>query len=255
MTVISNLPDPALAAEKLLAKAGIVGAPVDLTKVLSLWSNLFLVEEELDGTGYLLQIGELGAEILINKADREERKRFTIAHELGHWVLGISLKKKIGHFSQPKNVRYAEIEKWCDTFATNLLMPQAIVRASLHQTDPMLAIDLVARAAASFRVSEEAFFIRTWEVLRIQIAYLQVSVVSGVKRFSVERSFASAEAAAFLSDFVERSAIANQAQNQPFVYFSIPSAEGNVRCVGRKVTPERMFMMLKWPDKREDQAQ
>jgi hypothetical protein len=74
------LPDPAVAAEKLLAKAGITSPPVDLSKIASIWPNLFIVEQELDGSGYLLPVGELGAEILINNVDREERKRFTIAH-------------------------------------------------------------------------------------------------------------------------------------------------------------------------------
>jgi IrrE N-terminal-like domain len=245
-----NLPNPTLAAEKLLAKAGIGSAPVDLSKVISLWPNLFLVEEDLEGSGYLLSVGELGAEILVNKADREERKRFTVAHELGHWVLGLSSKRKMGHFSQPKHVRYTQIEKWCDSFATNLLMPEAIVRSSLNQTDPMLVIDAIARAASRFKVSEEAFYIRAWEVLRLQIAFLQVSTVSGLRKVSLERSFADSDAESFLADFLERSPIGKQAQSQPFVYFHLQSDMGKIRCVGRNMTPERMFMVLKWPDER-----
>ena len=98
---------------------------------VSLWPNLSVVEEDLDAAGYLLPIGELRGTILVNKQDKEERKRFTIAHELGHWLLGLALKETTGRFSQPKNAPYSEIERWCDQFATNLLMPEPMIRASL----------------------------------------------------------------------------------------------------------------------------
>jgi Zn-dependent peptidase ImmA (M78 family) len=252
MTTSPNLPDPTLAAEKLLTKAGITGVPVDLPKVLALWSNLFLVEEELDGTGYLLPIGELGAEILINRTDREERKRFTIAHELGHWVLGISLKKKIGHFSQPKNVNYTQIEKWCDRFATNLLMPEASIKASLSQNDPILVIDAIARQASRFKVSEEAFFIRIWEVLKIQVALLRLSTAPGARRLTVERSYASIEAEALLEEVLKTSTMSEQLKIQPLVLLSISTVMGKIQCVGRKVAIDRVLLVLKWPDEGSD---
>jgi len=137
----TRLPNPALAAEKLLSRGAVCAPPVDLSKLISLWPNLFLTEEDLENEGYLIPIGELGAEILVKRLDKEERKRFTIAHELGHWVLGLALQKKAGHFSQPKNAHHYEIERWCDEFATNLLMPEPMIRASISAIDPVLIFD------------------------------------------------------------------------------------------------------------------
>jgi hypothetical protein len=242
------LPNPVVTAEKLLAKAGITTPPVELAQVLSVWSNLFIVEEELDGSGYLLPIGELGAEILVNKDHREERKRFTVAHELGHWVLGLTLKKKVGHFAQPKNVHHAETERWCDTFATNVLMPEFMVKANVPHSDPVLAINLIVDAAARFKVSEEAFFIRLWETLRFQVAFVAMEGRSGEEGFSLVRSFAGEEEGVALERLLAQRLVAEQLGGSRFPILSFSSAAGKVRCAGRRLSDNRTILVLKWPD-------
>jgi hypothetical protein len=242
-----NLPDPIAAAEKLLAKAGINIPPVDLNQITSIWSNLFVVEEELDGTGYLLPIGELGAEILINRDDREERKRFTIAHELGHWVLGLSLKQKIGHFAQPQNVHHVEIERWCDTFATNILMPKFMIQAYVPQVDPILALNMIVSAASRFKVSEEAFFIRLWEALRFQVAYVISNDPSGEGGYKLQRSFAGHLEGLALENLLNQRAMIEQLEKSPFPLFSASTEGVKIRCAGRKLSKDRLILVLKWP--------
>lgn len=243
-----HLPDPTAVAEKLLAKAGLKTPPVDMSQIISTWSNLFVVEEELDGTGYLLPIGELGAEILINKDDREERKRFTIAHELGHWVLGLSLKKKIGHFAQPHGTPHADIERWCDTFATNILMPGFMIQTSIPHTDPVLAINLISQAAARFKVSEEAFYIRLWEVLRLQVAFLVPKHRKGERAYTLQRNFAEQKQGLLLEQILNQRALTDQLSVSAFPIFSLSSDEGKIRCAARKVSDDRLVLILKWPD-------
>jgi hypothetical protein len=248
MKSVSQLPDPVLTAEKLLAKARIDAPPVNLNQITSIWPNLFVVEEELDGTGYLLPVGELGAEILIKKDDSEERKRFTLAHELGHWVLGLSLKKKAGHFMQPKNVHHVEIEKWCDTFATNILMPRFMIQASVPQVDPILALNMIVNAASKFKVSEEAFFIRLWEVLRFQIAYVTSKSSSGESGYELQKNFAGHSEGLALENLLNQRAMIEQLEKSPFLYFSASTEAGKIRSAGRKLSTDRLILVLKWPD-------
>jgi hypothetical protein len=248
----SQLPDPILTAEKLLAKAGIDAPPVNLNQITSIWPNLFVVEEELDGTGYLLPVGELGAEILIKKDDSEERKRFTIAHELGHWVLGLTLKRKIGHFAQPKNVLHAEVERWCDTFASNILMPSSMIRASVPQTDPVLAIVSIAQAASRFKVSEEAFYIRLWETLKFQVALVTLKNQSGERICALHRSFAGRREELALERFLSKSAVIAQLEGSPFPILSVSSEKGRITCAGRRLDVDRLMLVLKWPEIERD---
>jgi hypothetical protein len=251
MKSASQLPDPVLTAEKLLARARIDAPPVNLSHITSIWPNLFVVEEELDGTGYLLPIGELGAEILIKKDDSEERKRFTIAHELGHWVLGLTLKRKIGHFAQPKNVRHFELERWCDTFASNILMPSAMIRASVPQTDPVLAVVSIAQAASRFKVSEEAFYIRLWETLKFQVALVTLKNESG-ERACAFHSFAGKRENLALEKFLCKPAVIAQLEGSPFPILSVSSETGRITCAGRRLDVDRLMLVLKWPESELD---
>src|SRR5258708_34484801 len=127
----SLLPNPEQLSQRLLKKIEISDPAVKLKRILSIWHNVNVVEEDLDGSGYLLPLGRLGAEIVVNEKDPEERRRFTIAHELGHWVLGLICEKKFGEFKQPPGVPRATLEKWCDAFATSLLMPSPLVSSWL----------------------------------------------------------------------------------------------------------------------------
>jgi hypothetical protein len=243
----TGLPDPTLTAERLLSKLGAKEPPVNLGDVASLWPNLFLTEADLDGAGYLLPIGELGAEILINKTDAEERKRFTLAHELGHWVLGITLKKKFGHFSQPKDSHRAEIERWCDKFATNLLMPAFMIKASIPLNEPTVVVESLVRAATKFSVSESAFFIRIWEVLRVQVSVVAVKGVHGRYDTRLEKGYGDEQTEMALKQLLRLSHFIDGIMSSPTIYMSSSSGEKKVECFGRRISPERVLLAIKWP--------
>jgi Zn-dependent peptidase ImmA (M78 family) len=243
----TRLPNPSLAAEKLLDRVQWTGQATDLAKVVSLWPNLSVVEEDLDGAGYLLPIGELGGTILVNRADKEERKRFTIAHELGHWVLGLALKKRTGHFSQPKSAPHAAIERWCDQFATNLLMPESMIREGIARHSPILVLDSLAHAASKFKVSEQALFIRVWEVLRFQVAFVVLSGTSGRHDARIEKSFADEQAQRALENALGMPEVVDQLISPQIIYFSLSYAEGKVKCFGRQLGLGRILLILEWP--------
>jgi hypothetical protein len=99
--------------------------------------------------------------IFVNPKARQERRRFTIAHELGHFVLHRSRQTV---FTCGKENIYTgiatlkQIEREADDFASNLLMPGDVI----HQRIDGKRIDfhLLSGLAKEFGVSFEAMCIR-----------------------------------------------------------------------------------------------
>lgn len=91
----------------------------------------------------------------------KERRRFTIAHELGHFVLHRS--KKLTFKCDKESVHLgldasANLEREADDFASNLLMPGDILRDLL--ADRNINLHLLSEVAQTFGVSFEALCIR-----------------------------------------------------------------------------------------------
>jgi hypothetical protein len=119
-----------------------------MTDVLQIAAELRLKvkEEELEGCEGLLvrPQGVPRGIIAVKKSIRSEgRKRFTIAHEIGHFILP-------GHDAEGTICGHEDIEGWtdwsnskereADDFAAELLIPAVIVRAHLAQSTPSLAV-------------------------------------------------------------------------------------------------------------------
>lgn len=242
------MPRPEQISERLLKRVEIPEPPVQLLRILSVWKNLTIVEEDLDGAGYLLPLGRLGGEIIVNKNDPEERKRFTIAHELGHWILGLMCEKKWGEFRQPPGVSRATLEKWCDTFATNLLMPAGLVQTWLPPRDQPLLIDAILGASNSFGVSEEAFFIRVWELLRIQIAILKWDQVrSSGGPLILDRDYGDQKSRKALKGLLDTPEVQQQIEvGGSMIYFALRSAVGLISVSGKK-SKGRAVLAVAWP--------
>ena len=99
--------------------------------------------------------------IFYHPAARPERRRFTIAHELGHFVLH---RERYGEFNCSKEGIYSgldslvAIEREADEFASNLLMPGNLLRQRL--ADRRVDLHLLSALAHEFGVSLEALCIR-----------------------------------------------------------------------------------------------
>jgi Zn-dependent peptidase ImmA (M78 family) len=112
--------------------------------------GLAVEQEPIDCSGMLLPAER---RILVNAAEPETRRRFTLAHELGHWICQVLE----GH-AAPIYCRAADLaqdanrtlEREANVFAAEVLMPDTLVREAF--ADDATAADL----ANSFRVSEEA---------------------------------------------------------------------------------------------------
>jgi hypothetical protein len=141
-------------AEQLLQAAGSTAAPVSLRDVVS-YLNLSLLEksrEPFSSEAALVPLGD-GHAIELHGVSSERRLRFTIAHEIGHFVLhkGRAVAERGGATSQWT----ARLEREADQFAAELLMPEHLVRQAAleHGAD-------AHRLADRFDVSVQAMNIR-----------------------------------------------------------------------------------------------
>jgi Zn-dependent peptidase ImmA (M78 family) len=99
------------------------------------------------------------AYVLINSDKPRVRRRFTIAHELGHLALGHLLGGQV-IVDETVGGKSPE-EKQANAFAAGLLMPTEGVRGAVKRLrkrlgDPANPVDWIVWLAASFGVSEQA---------------------------------------------------------------------------------------------------
>ena len=141
-------------AERMLKAAGVTGAPISLRDVVN-HLNLSLVERRREPFGSeaaLVARGD-GHAIELRGSSGERRLRFTIAHEIGHFLLhpGRAMSERGGATNQST----ARLEREADQFAAELLMPEHLVRQAVLDDGAD-----VRRLADRFDVSTKAMSLR-----------------------------------------------------------------------------------------------
>ena len=133
--------------------------------------------EEVDAVnfdGALLRYeGEDLGLILLRRGIKEAaRKRFTLAHELAHYLLP-------GHGTEPLHCRQQEIESWdeniantereANTFAAEILMPLSVVAPLTKRPPSFEMIEAIARSCASSLTASAYRLIElsTWRVAMV----------------------------------------------------------------------------------------
>jgi hypothetical protein len=127
-------------------------------------------DEALEVSGMLVPVEY---QIWLNGAEARQsagRRRFTLAHEVGHWICHYEQGR-----AEPKYCRSEEIgvgvgrarEREANTFAAQLLMPEALVRREA----PLLRLNVHA-LARRFDVSSPAMKVRLQQ-LSLLPAYMQ----------------------------------------------------------------------------------
>ena len=151
--------------------------PIDLESISSLWPGLKISDDNLEKEGYLVYLGAQGGELILRRDDPPNRKRFTFAHELGHWVLshyrgGDSFSYDSGPAIRSVHAsRYTPEENWCNDFAGKLLVPTEHTRDYLAG----LSVDIPGKlisGALLFQVSEDTFLARITELFGWVVVFL-----------------------------------------------------------------------------------
>jgi Zn-dependent peptidase ImmA (M78 family) len=129
--------------EDLLEKLGLERGPVPVDKIATSLGIEITLDEVDDGlSGFLLRDKKVGRTVIgANKSHHKNRQRFTIAHELGHYLLHegelVHLDEELGSFavdfrdhvsSKGEDVN----EKEANYFAAELLMPAKFLKQDLE---------------------------------------------------------------------------------------------------------------------------
>ena len=167
-------------ADRILDEHSVARAPVNVTRIAKQYAQV--IETPLDDEISGMLIPDAGSWVIaVNANHALVRRRFTLAHELGHLRLhDFTAPHADGNFKirfrderSSKGSAIEEIE--ANQFAAELLMPRRLVLGELEGAglDYASAIDpdsaafaaLVKRLAATFEVSQQALTIRLSSIL------------------------------------------------------------------------------------------
>lgn len=169
-------------AEALLEKQGIEDAPVpvaDMAGSLGIEVRMEKVDDDL--SGFLFRDMDARTAIIgVNSAHSENRVRFTIAHELGHFLLH---EGETVHFDGKRpgltlNLRGVEAsmgtddnEREANLFAAELLMPVKFLERDLRDdiSDLMMDEDTLSNLAKKYQVSVQALTFRLANLRYIEL--------------------------------------------------------------------------------------
>lgn len=154
-------------ASSILKNNGLLNYPVDvekLAKKLKITVTSEDLEEKVSG---FLAIDEDNATIVVNSNHHENRRRFTIAHEIGHFILHkgqmpLFLDTNLKFYrSAVHNEHTIQIETEANEFAAELLMPQELIEEAIEDD----ALDIsdeydLYQLSKKLKVSEQALTIR-----------------------------------------------------------------------------------------------
>ena len=144
-------------ASQILREHGLFSIPVDpvtLANNIGIKVNNAVFSDD-NLSGLIAKRGE-NISILVNTSDPPYRKRFTIAHELGHHFLhllsdGEFVDKKVDLFRDNEGGdQTKQIEVQANQFAAALLMPSELVKIEYQKNND------ISNLARKFNVSEEA---------------------------------------------------------------------------------------------------
>lgn len=164
--------DITVLADRTLSKLKISAPPVpilSIVKALGIIVRFGPLPDDL--SGFLVHENERTI-IGVNSRQAKPRQTFTLAHELGHFVLHPSanfVDRKLIFFRDSRSAQAIDIkEMQANEFAANLLMPERFIRGYFkNKTVDLEDDDFLANMAKRFGVSTQAL---TFRVLNLNLA-------------------------------------------------------------------------------------
>lgn len=159
------------AAERLLAKLGVDGVPVNVGQIAKRVGLRVAYVDLADDVSALLVTDKDKTAVGVNANHSRTRQRFSLAHEIGHFVLGhqfelgehvhVDSGRRISARSTLASAGLDSKEIEANQFAAELLMPTKLVRmhAAEFAGHPLLENEVEA-LARRFNVSRHAMTIQ-----------------------------------------------------------------------------------------------
>lgn len=166
-------------ARRVLARRNLL-PPFDLDALATEYGDLEYLNLPYDVDGITIGIGSTQRpRILVNASAPATRRKFTLAHELGHivipWHTGTIISQPIPHHA---NAAYMQMEAEANLFAAELLMPSDWL---VEQYEGVGTVEAYFRTVqASVGASREATFYKLFRSLPSPIICVQVDSISRV---------------------------------------------------------------------------
>ena len=164
--------NPARHAESLIGELGILSANEIDVEAIAFDSGVEVLYEALDGCEATLVGFGSKAIATVRPSSSRGRERFSVAHEIGHWLLhrGKSFQCRADDIVQNYSADI-RLEKEADEFASHLLMPTSIFQPAIKAANRPGLNDL-QDISEQFEVSMQAVSIRlaTLDTLPIIVA-------------------------------------------------------------------------------------
>lgn len=155
---------------KIIEDNGIFEAPVNLEKICQVFDIEIEPIDADDNLSGFFVVGENQRKIIgFNKSHNENRMRFTIAHELGHFQLHFKGEHKFfidnnNHkFFRNEKSSLGEIkrEREANAFAAALLMPISLLETELEKLHKQSDLkNIIKTLSKKFKVSEQSISYR-----------------------------------------------------------------------------------------------
>jgi len=153
--------------ERLLWEYGIVTPDEIDLEAIAADRGLSVRRRRLDGADARLVATATAGIITVNSSTSEERQRFSIGHELGHWerdrkhgLINLCSKSDLAQSNQIAKNSEAE----ANVFSADLILPPYLV--STRIADKEASVNLILDVAGEFRASREATGIRVARLSR-----------------------------------------------------------------------------------------
>lgn len=147
---------------KALLDSNTNSLPVDLWKIaehfnlnIHSYSKSSVIQlfrdDVLQGDGFIVCIGNQKQIFINDKIDHRPRRRFTVAHELGHGILNHNISNV--HYRNNENDSQTDMQELeANVFARDILMPATVLAAlDIHTPEEIMKLCDVSRRSAEIR--------------------------------------------------------------------------------------------------------
>ncbi len=160
-----------LKANKILLEFNVREVPVDIENIADKLGIKISYAPSEEYSGMLIRKEDDQALMGINSSEPKTRMRFTVAHEIAHFLFDKKNKVSIDYRTSTKLLDKPEEEKRADLFAANVLMPKKLLtldfeKISKESFSQKHLIDL----AKKYQVSQDAMKYRLMSLRLISLA-------------------------------------------------------------------------------------
>ncbi len=161
--------------KNILLENNLYKAPIDIVKLAQNY-GFTILQQELDYDGaiiskkekFKINEKEYDKVIILNINQINTRKRFTIAHELSHWLLAPEKQKDDLFAHRIDNLTLYNHEPKINDYASELLMPTELITKALNsiELNNEISPNVIMYIADTFGVSYAAAQVRLEKYIR-----------------------------------------------------------------------------------------